>query len=205
MNNIANYLLILLTLAVPVWARTQASEYYANVERHLRSLPSLEIGYRATGSDFPEEGLEGRLVFRRPDAFYHDTPEWTHCEIGSIQWRLLKEQETLMIEDAQGRSEWSPEAVLLSLDRELVPYDLLAEGEGDTLLVLDAASPQVSGQVEMLFAGKTRVPKEIRFVGDDGIGSKYEILMWHESVALDTSLFALPAVPEENLIDFRTR
>ncbi|MCL4305998.1 hypothetical protein KJZ99_08800 [bacterium] len=204
MNNFHKLTVLFLTLAVPVWADTRANEFYADVERHLRSLPSLEIGYRATGSDFPEGGLEGRLVFRRPDAFYHDTPEWTHCEVGSMQWRLLKGQQTLLIEDALGRSEWSPEAILLSLDRELLPHRLIEAG-GDTILVLDAASPQVTGEVEMVFSGSKRVPKEIRFVGEDGVSSRYEILMWQESVRLDTSLFSPPAVPAENRIDFRTR
>ena len=185
------------------WANKTAEEFYSSVERHLRSLPSLEIGYRASGPDFPEGGIEGRLVFRRPDGFYHDTPEWTQCETGSVQWRYLKEQETLLIEDAEGRSEWTPEAVLLSLNRELAPFDIVAQENGDTLLILDAVSEQVSGQVDMVFAANKRVPKEIEFKGDDGIGSRYEILMWNETVDLDSSLFIPPAVPNENRIDFR--
>jgi hypothetical protein len=202
LNNSKIVIAILLLCGV-AWANKTAEDYYAGVERHLRSMPSLEIGYRATGPDFPEGGVEGRLVFKRPDGFYHDTPDWTQCETGAVEWRYLKAQETLLIEDAQGRSEWTPEAVLLSLNRELVPYDLVAQDNGDTVLVLDAVSEQVSGQVEMTFAANKRVPKEIEFKGDDGIGSRYEILMWNESVALDSALFVPPSVPEENRIDFR--
>lgn len=175
------------------------------MERHLLSLPSLEIGYRATGSDFPEAGLEGRLVFRRPDAFYHDTPEWTHCEIGAVQWRLLKEQQTLILERAEVRSDWSPEAVLLSIDKELAPFDLVKQENGDTLLILDAVSVNVTGQVEMLFAANQSTPKEIRFTSDESVGSRYEILMWHESVKIDSALFLPPDVPAENRIDFRAQ
>ena len=202
MNN-SKILIAILLLCSVAWADKAAEEYYAGVERHLRSLPSLEIGYRATGPDFPEGGIDGRLAFRRPDGFYHDTPGWTQCETGTVQWRYLKDQETLLIEDAEGRSEWTPEAVLLSLNRELVPFDLIAQEGGDTLLILDAVSEQVSGQVEMTFAANKRVPKEIQFKGDDGIGSRYEILMWNETVKLDSNLFVPPRVPEENRIDFR--
>ncbi|MBK6910677.1 MAG: hypothetical protein IPH10_07040 [bacterium] len=197
--------IIPLLLCSRLLAASAAEEYYAAVERHLRSLPSLEIGYRAKGPEFPEAGLEGRLAFRRPDGFYHDTPEWTHCEVNGEQWRLLKEQVTLLLEDAEGRAGWTPEVVLLSLNRELSPYDLVSQADGDTLLVLDAASAQVSGQVNMLFAPNRRVPKRIEFVGDEGVTSSYEILMWHEAVTLDSSLFAPPAVPAENVIDFRTK
>lgn len=180
--------------------------YYSSVERHLRSLPSLEIGYRATGSDFPKSGLEGRLAFLRPDRFYHDTPEWTHCENGEEQWRFLKEQQTVMLEDAAGLSDWSPEAVLLSLNRDLVPYDLRSTENGDTILILDALSEQMSGQVEMIFGSGKRVPKEILYVDDSGSNiSRYEILMWHESVQIDSELFLPPEVPTDNKIDFRTK
>lgn len=198
-------LIVLLLICVPAFANKAAEDYYSTVERHLRSLPSLEIGYRATGPDFPKEGLEGRIVFQRPSGFYHDTPEWTLCESGAEQWRYLKEQQTLLLETAEGRSDWSPEVVLLSLNRELVPFDLVKTASGDTTLVLDAMSAQVSGQVEMTFAANKRVPKEISFKDDEGNNtSHYEILMWHESVKLDSGLFLAPAVPAENKIDFRT-
>jgi hypothetical protein len=199
-------LVFLLVLSTPVFANKAADEFYSAVERHLRSLPSLEIGYRATGPDFPQGGLEGRLAFQRPDGFYHDTPEWTQCEHGAEQWRYLKEQQTLLLENADGRSEWSPESVLLSLDKDLVPYDVISAENGDTVLVLDAVSAQVTGQVEMTFAAGKRVPKEISFKDDDGnSSSRYEILMWHESVKLDSALFLPPDVPAENKIDFRTQ
>jgi len=192
-------------LCVPAFANKAAEDFYGAVERHLRSLPSLEIGYRATGPDFPKEGLEGRLAFQRPNGFYHDTPEWTLCEFGVEQWRYLKEQQTLMLETAEGRSDWSPETVLLSLNRELVPFNLVATESGDTMLVLDAMSAQVSGQVEMTFAASKRVPKEIIFKDDEGNSTtRYEILMWHESVKLDSALFLPPEVQAENKIDFRT-
>lgn len=175
------------------------------MERHLRSLPSLEIGYRATGDELPPEGIEGRLAFRRPDAFFHDTPEWTHCEVGGEQWRYLKKQQTLMLETAEGRSDWSPESVLLSIDKQLAPHELEPQTNGDTVLILDAVSDQVSGQVEMRFRPNTRVPSEILFKNVEGVGSRYEILMWHESVQIDSNLFVPPAVPDENRIDFRTK
>ncbi len=195
----------ILVLSTAAFANKAAEDFYSAVERHLRSLPSLEIGYRATGPDFPKEGLEGRLAFQRPSGFYHDTPEWTLCESGAEQWRYLKEQQTLMLETAGGRSDWSPEAVLLSLNRELVPFNLITTESGDTMLVLDAVSAQVSGQVEMTFAPNKRVPKEISFKDDEGNNtSRYEILMWHESVKHDSALFLPPEVPAENKIDFRT-
>lgn len=186
-------------------AGSPAEEFYASVEQHLRSLTSLEIGYRAQGPEFPPEGMDGRLVFRRPDGFYHDTPEWTHCEVGGIQWRLLKEQQTLLLEDAEGRAGWTPEVVLLSLNRELSPFELVKQESGETLLILDAASAQVSGQVNMLFEKGKLTPKRIEYMGDEGVSSSYDVLMWHESVQLDSALFALPSVPAENVIDFRTQ
>lgn len=187
------------------FANGLADEFYASVEQHLRSLPSLEIGYLATGSSFPSEGLAGRLALQRPSAFYHDTPEWTHCETSNLQWRLLKEQQTLLLEDPQPRSEWSPEAVLLSLNRDLIPVDLRAGSNGDTILTLDAVSAEVSGQVEMVFERGRRSPKQITFIDDEGLTvSSYDIVMWHESVQLDSNLFVPPSVPVENSIDFRT-
>jgi len=193
----------MLLLCAPVYADKAAETYYSAVERHLRSLPSLEIGYRATGQDFPVEGLDGRLAFLRPDGFYHDTPEWTHCEMGSEQWRYLKGQNTLLLETAEGRSEWTPESVLLSLNQELLPFELVRNENGDTTLILDAVSAQVNGQVEMLFDANKRVPKAIIFKSDEGSGSRFDILMWNESIAIDSALFIPPNVPDDNRIDFR--
>lgn len=204
MNNIKIVTAILLVCA-PAFANKAAEAYYSGVEQHLRSLPSLEIGYHASGADFPTAGIDGRLAFLRPDGFYHDTPEWTHCELGTEQWRFLKEQQTLMLETAEGRSEWSPESVLLSLNRELVPFDLESGENGDTTLILDAISDQVSGKVLMTFSANKRSPKQIVFENDEGSGAHYEILMWHESVTIDSALFLPPEVPIENRIDFRTQ
>ncbi|MCC6477400.1 hypothetical protein IT157_10140 [bacterium] len=176
--------------------------FYLSVEQHLRSLSSLEIGYVATGSEIPESA-EGRMVFLRPDGFYHDTPEWTHCEFRGLQWRYLKQQNTLILEDAEGRSEWTPESVLLNLSRDLEPEELRNNSDGSRTLILWAESALAAGHVEMKFARSSLVPDEITYLDDNGTTQRYAIRMWNESVKVDTSLFAPPAVPDENRIDFR--
>jgi outer membrane lipoprotein-sorting protein len=194
-------LLFFLSVA-SVQADEAASRFYKSVEQHLRSLQSLEIGYVATGSEIPE-ALEGRLVFLRPDGFFHDTPEWTHCEFRGQQWRFLKNQNTLILEDAEGRSEWTPETVLLNMSHDLTPEELVEESDGTKELKLWAESPLASGQVSMTFAPGSLTPGGIHYVDDNGTTQKYSIRMWNESVKLDTAIFTPPAVPDDNRIDFR--
>jgi hypothetical protein len=196
-------LLLFFVLAANLYASETPARFYAEVERHLRSLPTLEVEYRAEGLAFGDSGMIGRMFWFRPDYFLHDTPEWTHCDTRSEQWRFLKAQNTLIRETPQGRSDWLPESILLDISVRLTPKELAESENGEMVLTLRSDSPQSPGSVLLRFEPETKHPNEIEFRGEDGSITLYRILQWKENTNIDSNLFVPPAVPAENLIDFR--
>lgn len=196
--------MVILGLAPLLMAADSPTEYYSRVERHLRSLPTLEVEYFAEGLAFGDEGMVGHMYWLRPDYFLHDTPEWSHCDTRAEQWRYLKGQNTLIRETPQGRSDWLPESILLDISVELQPRELSTAESGQTVLTLRSDSPNSPGELFLRFDEASLHPNEIEYMGDDGSTTVYRIVRWLENAAIDTSLFTPPIVPVENLIDFRT-
>jgi|SRR3989339_410345 len=197
-------LLLIVVFASGLRAAESPAKFYADVERHLRSLPTLEVQYLAQGMAFGDSGMVGHMYWLRPDYFLHDTPEWMHCDTRVEQWRYLKAQNTLIRETPQGRSDWLPESILLDISVKLSPRDLISTVEGQKELVLKSDSPQSPGVVYLRFEPDTKHPYEIEFAGDDGTSTVYRITQWKENSSIDSHLFVPPEVPAENLIDFRT-
>lgn len=185
-------------------AAESPKEFYSRVERHLRSLPTLEVEYLAEGLAFGAEGMIGHMYWLRPDYFLHDTPEWSHCDTRAEQWRYLKAQNTLIRETPQGRSDWLPESILLDISVDLQPRELSENESGQVILTLRSDGPNSPGELQLRFAKDSLHPDEIEFTGDDGSTTLYRIKSWQENVKIDPGLFTPPRVPAENLIDFRT-
>jgi outer membrane lipoprotein-sorting protein len=186
-----------------LFAAPTPKQFYAKVERHLQELQSLEIRYTVSGVGLNDEEARGRMIWIKPDRYYHDTPEWTHCEVGNLQWRYLKKQNTLILDRAGERSEWQPENLLLSLNKALIPVSLDVTEE-KTVLTLLSDNVDAAGKVTMEFEGSKLYPVEIEFSRDDGTDTHYQIGVWDEHVTVSDSLFMQPVVPAENKIDFRT-
>jgi hypothetical protein len=196
-------LLLIALLASGLQAAESPEQFYADVEQHLRSLPTLEVEYRAEGLAFGDSGMVGHMYWLRPDYFLHDTPEWMHCDTRAEQWRYLKSQNTLIRETPQGRSDWLPESILLDISVKLSPKELTTSDAGKKILTLKSDSPESQGVVYLRFEADAKHPSEIEFRGDDGSATMYRITSWKENAKIDSHLFEPPAVPAENLIDFR--
>jgi outer membrane lipoprotein-sorting protein len=197
-------LLLIVALASCLQAAETPERFYAEVERHLRSLPTLEVEYHAEGLAFGDSGMVGYMYWLRPNYFLHNTQEWMHCDTRTEQWRYLKAQNTLIRENSQDRSDWLPESILLDVSVKLTPKELTTTDDGRRVLTLKSDSPQSPGIVYLRFEPTTKHPFEIEFSGDDGSGTLYRITQWKENSSIDSHLFVPPVVPAENLIDFRT-
>ena len=183
-------------------AAESADQLYANLEHRLQSVKSLEIRYQAVQSGLADV-TAGRMIWIRPDRFYHDTPEWTLCETKGEQWRLLKQQQTLIREKSPADGEWLGEQVLFNLQRRFraVSLDVLPDKRRALhLQSTDAAQP---GVADVEFAAGESVPDVLRFAEADGRQMEYRITEWTENGTADPSLFETPIVPPENIIDFR--
>jgi len=198
------FLIAILACVVTGYAAPSSAKIYSDLERHLRSLKSLDLEYEATGTNLGDGGLSGRMVWARPDKFYHDTPEWTLCEIGREQWRYLKTQNTLIREASKKDESWTPESVLFDLGKSFRAQSAEELGDGTRTLLLQSSDANAPGDVMLEFPPEAKVPDLIRFQLADGTVTEYRITDWRENVAVDPALFTPPDVPAENTIDFRT-
>lgn len=196
-----SYIIIALIFTVAGARADDGAALYRSLERHLQSLKSLEIHYRAEGAT-PEGAVTGRMIFQKPDKFFHDTPEWTLCEVGTEQWRYLKQQTTLILEKAEAR-EWLPETLLLNLGRNLEPAMLLSAENGVRTLKLTSSDPSAPAEVDLRFAAGQSVPSSIHYTLEDGSSVHYELEQWMENAPPPATLFEAPDVPAEQRIDFR--
>jgi outer membrane lipoprotein-sorting protein len=196
-------LIAVLTFGSAVNAAINPAKLQSDLERHLQSLKSLEIRYEAEGASLGEGSVTGRMIWARPDKFYHDTPEWTLCEIDDEQWRHLKVQNTLIREAALAQERWTPEHVLFDLGKSFHAKSVEKAGDGAQSLTLISTEPNAPGSVVLEFPPESRVPNRIRFQLPDGTATEYRITGWKENVTVDANLFTPPLVPPENLIDFR--
>jgi len=199
LNVFAAVLLVFSTLAV---AAPDADQLYASLERRLQALKTLEIRYKAVGSS-GEDVVSGRMIWVKPDRFYHDTPEWTVCQNGNEQWRYLKGQNTLILEAASEQSEFSPQNALFNLKNSFQAASIQPNGDNHRVLILKSRKPDVPGEVTIEFPSQSDTPDEMAFSDSSGTDVHYRIVRWDENVKPDTSLFTPPGVPPENLIDFR--
>jgi outer membrane lipoprotein-sorting protein len=196
-------LLVSLVASSQAFCATPAEKLYASVEQHLQSLKTLEIRYEALGAAFPEGGLEGRMIWVKPDRYYHDTPEWTVCEVGNSGWRYLKKQNTLILEPTQDKSALLPENVLFTMRKD-VKAETLEEGEGGRrVLTLKSSHPESAAMMTMELPAGSLKPEIIAFTTADGSQVRYKIRQWNEGTSVDSALFSAPEVPAENRIDFR--
>lgn len=193
---------IVMLITTRLWSAEDESSksLYRSLERHLQTLKSLEIHYRVTGAA-PEGVVSGRMIFVKPDRFYHDTPAWSMCEHGTEQWRYLKDQQTVILERSEAR-EWLPETLLMNIGKDLKPAGLITESDGRVLLLRsgDALSP---GGVNLYFAQGKKTPNAIQYEMDDGTVVRYDLDKWLENEDPAETLFEAPVVSPENLIDFR--
>jgi outer membrane lipoprotein-sorting protein len=192
----------LLLLGLRATAATDPQPLYASLERRLQALKSLEIQYQAEGSAGGNV-VQGRMIWIKPDRYYHDTPEWTVCQNGAEQWRYLKDQETLILEAAAAQSEFSPQNVLFDLKKNFHAVSLDESGEGRRVLKLESEKPDVAGGVSIEFPARANVPDAMAFSQPDGSVVRYNVTQWEENVKPDPALFTPPGVPPENIIDFR--
>ncbi|MBI5059585.1 hypothetical protein HZB60_07400 [candidate division KSB1 bacterium] len=197
---------ILLTLVISVSslsvAADDAARVYRDLERHLRTLSSLDIHYQAAGTAFADGPVSGRMLWLKPDKFYHDTPDWTLCEHDGEQWRHLKAQNTVILEFSAER-EWLPETMLLNLSKDLDAAGLDIEPDGRMLLRLTSDDATAPTNIVLEFAAGSAHPDVIRYLQPDGAEVSYAIKSWDERAQPAASLFVTPEVPAENLIDFR--
>ncbi len=184
-------------------AASPADELYQRLERHLQSLKTLEIEYTATGEAIGDVPLQGRMIWRKPDQFYHDTAEWTLCETGDEEWRYLKSQNTLILEISEDRESWTPETMLLNFRKDLKPTNLETSADGVQILFMKSSDPTAPQNVVLEFESNSAHPKQLRFETLDGADATYIINNWNDGARVDTTVFAPPTVPEENRIDFR--
>ena len=184
------------------FAADDAARVYRDLERHLRSLKSLDIRYEAGGASVSGELLSGRMVWQRPGLFYHDTPEWTLCDRDSAEWRYLKETNTLIL-DRAADAEHAPEAMLTNLSRDLRAAALDIQADGRMWLSLSSDDPAAPRNIVIEFPAGSRQPDLIRYTLPDGTDVDYRIRSWNEAQLPAPALFVAPEVPAENLIDFR--
>jgi outer membrane lipoprotein-sorting protein len=194
--------LALLTAAVMSCAASESADVYSALEHRLQTLKSLEIRYQIESGP-AESTVEGRMVWVKPDHFFHDTPEWALAQNGGEQWRHLKAQNTLIRETVGDESELSPQHVLFNLKREFRPASMDVRDDGRRVLHLEALNKNLAGSATLIFPPDKSVPEVIEFVQPDGTTLRYQIVSWKENIKPDMTLFDAPAVPSENVIDFR--
>lgn len=194
-------ILISVMLAVCAYGETPA-QAYAGLERHLQSLNTLEIRYIAVQPEVSDEPVDGHIIWESPDGFYHDTPEWTTCENGDIQWRYLKRQNTLILENSDRKNSLKPENILFDFRDEFHPVDLTIVDENRHLR-LERNDAELDAEAVLIFAGDSDRIRELRVSSNDEPATVYRFTAWEENVEPDSGLFVPPEVPAENLIDFR--
>ncbi len=197
---------ILIALAACVlagYAAPSPAKLYSDLERHLQSLKALELTYEAQGSAMSDGGVSGRLVWVKPNRFLHETPEWTLAETGKQQWRYLKAQNTLILENSKPNERWTPEGVLFDLGKSFRPENVDEQGDGTRELKLVSTDPNLPGDAVLEFPPESRLPVQIEFHLADGTTITYRITDWTENGKYDDALFTAPDVPAENVIDFR--
>jgi outer membrane lipoprotein-sorting protein len=204
MLRMKNSVLCAILLAVSVGWTQPADQLYSALERRLQALKSLEIRYEAETAEVEGQLIAGRMLWEKPDRFLHETPEWTLCETGDEQWRYLKEQNTLIREDVRdNQSEWLPEEVLFNLRKNFRASGTGTSENGHRVLRLEPTDAAVGGEASLEFPVGQQTPDGLRFTSPDGTQLRYRISSWRENIAVDTALFSPPAVPVENIIDFR--
>ena len=197
-------LALFLFFAAASWAITPAEQTYATLEQRLQALKSLEIQYEAETAAVEGQLITGRMVWIRPDRFFHDTPEWSLCETGREQWRHLKEQNTLIREDVRdNQSEWLPEEVLFNLRETFRASGMTDSEDGRRVLRLEPVDATIGGEASLEFPTNKPIPDALQFTSPDGTQLRYRIISWRENIGVDTLLFSPPDVPVENIIDFR--
>jgi outer membrane lipoprotein-sorting protein len=185
-------------------AAAPAEELYSALEQRLHALKSLEIRYEAMGEAVEGRQLAGRLLWVRPERFFHDTPEWSLCEVGAERWRYLKSQNTLIREDVRDdQSAWLPDEMLFNLRRSFRPRALDKTADGRRVLHLEPADPAMGGEAALEFAAGESRPDALDFVSPDGQSLRYRFVTWRENVGVDSSVFSPPDVPPEKVMDFR--
>jgi outer membrane lipoprotein-sorting protein len=198
-------LIFALVLMAPFcFARDPAEELYVALERHLQSLKSLEIHYEAQGQAVESEPQSGRLLWARPDRFFHDTPEWSWAEVGAERWRYLKSQNTLIREDVRDdQSAWLPDEMLFNLRRSFRAGALDERQDGRRVLHLQPVDEATGGEAALEFAAGAPRPDALEFSSPDGQRLRYRLITWRENIPVDSSVFSPPDVPAENVMDFR--
>ncbi|MFH1010901.1 MAG: hypothetical protein V1784_06680 [bacterium] len=184
-------------------AATPAEDLFTKTERHLQKLKSLEVVYGAEGAAFPEGGQSGRMVWVRPDGFYHDTPEWTMAQRGRERWRYLKEQQTLILEDVRAEEPLLPEQVFFALREDVKPETLEADPEegGAHKLTLRATAENSEGMIWLWLRQGAVTPFKLAWPLVDGSVITYRVESWQEEMPVDNALFVAPQT--EHVIDFR--
>jgi outer membrane lipoprotein-sorting protein len=184
-------------------ASTPAEDLFAKMEHHLRGISSLEVTYKAEGEAFPEGGQSGRMVWTRPDGFFHDTPEWMLAQRGTERWRYLKEQQTLILEDVREDDPLLPEQVLFTLRQDVKPEALEtdpSEGNASKLTLRMTVEDEV-GSIWLWLRKDSVTPFRLAWAGTEGTIITYRIDTWNENVPVEESLFQTPKA--EHVINFR--
>ncbi len=207
MSPIFRYIPVLLLAAfVPcLYAGTPAEQRFDKMERHLRELQSLEVHYTAEGEAFADSALGGRMVWIRPDRFYHDTPEWTLAQHGDEKWRYLKGQSTLILETVRDDDPQLPEEVLFALNEEVAAETLAIDPaeSGAHKLTLKTTNEQATGEFWLWLHADSDQPLKIAWRLPDGTVAAYRVETWRENISVDDGLFTRPDASET--IDFRLK
>jgi outer membrane lipoprotein-sorting protein len=196
-------IVVLLASALAGYAAPSPAKLYSELERHLQSLKSLEILYEAEGSAMTNGGVSGRLVWVKPDRFLHETPEWNLGQSDKLQWRYLKAQNTLILEENKLEDRWTPETVLLDLGKSFRPESVDEQGDGTRSLTLVSKDQNLPGNAVLEFPPESQLPDMLQFHLADGTETNYRITDWQENQTYDSEIFSAPDVPAENVIDFR--
>ncbi|MBU1937246.1 hypothetical protein KKG05_07595 [bacterium] len=197
---------LLIAALVPcLQAGTPAQERFDKMERHLRELQSLEVRYTAEGESFADSALEGRMVWIRPDRFYHDTPEWTLSQRGDEKWRYLKKQNTVILETVRDDDPQLPEEVLFALNEDVTAETLTVDPaeSGAYKLTLHATNEQTVDEFWLWLQADSDRPLKIAWRLPDGTIAAYRVESWRENIAVDDGLFTRPEANET--IDFRLK
>jgi outer membrane lipoprotein-sorting protein len=206
-NPIFRYIAVLLIAAFAQYlhAGTPAQERFDKMERHLRGLQTLEVRYTAEGEIFADSALKGRMVWARPDRFYHDTPEWALAQIGDEKWRYLKGQNTLILETVRDDDAQLPEDVLFALKEDVTAETLTVDSSesGAHKLTLHSSNEQTADDFWLWLQANSDRPLKIAWRLPDGTIAAYRVESWRENISVDDGLFIRPEANET--IDFRVK